>query len=231
MGVKPAHGFEASDMGTFNSLCIRMPCPRCGVTDDVLIEIKIGDTRHMDKVEIGEPYPWVSGAAPRNGGRPENGTMTGAGYSGCDRCGKDWWMRIHIRNDILAAIEVDSERKGYVPDMTIYFRTKKFDTRSEIHEDCFYGEDLAKWLASQLTGWTTAVESEDWGWAVNVSKGEYGCHVGVYDHDTNDETDHGPLWCLRLYNHTPREAQAEREIETILRQQPDFHDIQTEPLT
>jgi len=130
--------------------------------------------------------------------------------------------------------------------MVVFFRTKRFDTESKKEDDRFYGQDLAKWLSSELRGWDTNVEEEDWGWAVEASKRGYEYIFGVYDHDTGNVTDEGARWCLRLFNlrdksapwykklvrYIPPVAHAEvvEEIVALLNQQTDFHNLQTEPL-
>ena len=126
--------------------------------------------------------------------------------------------------------------------MTIFFRTTRFDTSSEQTDDSFYGEDLAQWLAGALSGWETSVDAEDWGWAVGASRDSHLYLIGVYDHDVTDVSDQGPRWCLRLNNQRDRSVpwykklfrhvepmahpEVVAEIEALLRQQPDFHDIQ-----
>lgn len=85
-------------------------------------------------------------------------------------------------------------------DMMISFRTKQFDTQSTLAEGAFHGEDVAEWLASKLVGWSVGVIPEDWGWAITARKNDYAYIFGIYDHDTNDVTDEGALWVVRLFN-------------------------------
>jgi len=84
--------------------------------------------------------------------------------------------------------------------MLISFRTRQFDSESTLPEDSYYGEDVARWLASQLPAWSTSVIPEDWGWAVTARKNEYRYIFGVYDHDINDLTDEGVRWIVRIFN-------------------------------
>ena len=88
--------------------------------------------------------------------------------------------------------------------MLIAFRANLFDTSSDLPEGAFHGEDLAKWLEARLKGWQTRVHAEDWGWAVLAQRDQYEYIFGVYDSDTNDVTENGPKWILRLYNQKDR---------------------------
>ena len=130
--------------------------------------------------------------------------------------------------------------------MTLFFHSKRFDFESAKEDDRFYGEDLARWLSSQLAGWRSEVVEEDWGWAVVATKGDLSYIFGVYDHDTNEMTENGPRWCIRIFNQRDKSTPwfkkllhnvppvahpaVIHEIETILSSQPDFYDIQKEPL-
>lgn len=130
--------------------------------------------------------------------------------------------------------------------MTLFFHTQRFDTASDKSDDRFYGEDLARWLSSELTGWKGNVVEEDWGWAVVATKGTLHYVFGIYDHDTDELTENGPRWCIRIFNQrdnsTPWFRKLFRnippvadpgvieEISGLLSRQPDFHDIRQEPL-
>lgn len=129
--------------------------------------------------------------------------------------------------------------------MKISFRTDIFDTERSLPDDAFYGEDLAKWLAERLTGWSVGVVPEDWGWAVTGRKSEYAYIFGVYDHDTNDKTDQGALWVLRLYNQKDKTSRFKKlfkyvppvaheevvtEVASILTGSAGIADVSIEPL-
>ena len=130
--------------------------------------------------------------------------------------------------------------------MTLFFHSKRFDFESAKEDDRFYGEDLARWLSSQLAGWRSDVVEEDWGWAVVATKDDLHYIFGVYDHDTNELTENGPRWCIRIFNQrdksTPWFKKLLRnvppvadpvvinDIERLLSGQPDFHDVQKEAL-
>jgi hypothetical protein len=130
--------------------------------------------------------------------------------------------------------------------MMISFHSKTFDVSApKDNDDSFYGEDLARWLEGRLVGWKTSVVGEDWGWAVLASKGKFKYMFGVYDHDTNEVSDNGPRWVLRLFNrrdrtdwfkklfkHIPPKAHQEviDEVVGVLRHSREVSDISVEPL-
>src|SRR4051812_39591825 len=89
--------------------------------------------------------------------------------------------------------------------MRINFRSKLFDVYTEMPEGTFRGEDVAKWFESQLSGWRTSVVGEDWGWAVLAQKEGYKYLFGIYDHDTDEVTEDGPIWVLRVFNRKDRQ--------------------------
>jgi len=89
--------------------------------------------------------------------------------------------------------------------MRINFRSNLFDVSSELPEGSFRGEDVARWLESQLSGWQTSVVGEDWGWAVAAKKGDFYYVLGIYDHDLDEVTADGPRWVVRLFNRRDRQ--------------------------
>ena len=88
--------------------------------------------------------------------------------------------------------------------MRINFRSKLFDVSTEIPEDSFRGEDVARGLESQLSGWQTSVIGEDWGWAVAAKKESLKYVFGIYDHDTDEVTEDGAIWVIRVFNRRDR---------------------------
>ena len=88
--------------------------------------------------------------------------------------------------------------------MRVNFRSKLFDASSELPEGSFHGEDVATWLNGQLSGWKTSVVGEDWGWAIVAKKGDFDYTFGIYDHDTVEVSENGPIWVIRLFNRKDR---------------------------
>jgi hypothetical protein len=103
-------------MSTYNTLQTEMSCLRCALLVRVEINLYFGDTSMMDEFKIGDRYKWRGQRAVHNGGRPEGGNIDGEGYTECSHCGKDFFVKVIVRNDIIVKVEPDIERKGYVPD-------------------------------------------------------------------------------------------------------------------
>ena len=103
-------------MGTYNTLHSALTCPRCGEQVETEVECHFGSTPQMSHLKIGDHYPWLPGKQPENGGRPEQGTVDGEGYMECPRCGKDAFLRVLVREDVIVGLEPDTERRGHIPD-------------------------------------------------------------------------------------------------------------------
>jgi hypothetical protein len=127
----------------------------------------------------------------------------------------------------------------------INFSSNLFDTATEKPEGSFLGEDVAKWLNSQLSGWHTSVVEEDWGWAILAKKDTFDYIIGVYDHDTVEVTEDGPVWVVRLFNRKDRSKwllklfkniapvaheEVLAEVVGILKRTPGIARVSTEPL-
>ena len=129
--------------------------------------------------------------------------------------------------------------------MMVSFRSKVFGASAPKSDGSFYGEDLARWLEARLVGWKTSVVGEDWGWAVLANKGQLKYMFGVYDHDTDEVTENGPKWVVRLFNlrdrsgwfkklfkNIPPKAHQEvvDEVVGVLRDSREVLDIRVDPL-
>jgi len=103
-------------MGTYNILRSYLECPRCEHEVEAEIECHFGDTREMHQLKVGDRYPWWERKEPHNGGRPAGGTMEGEGYMECPHCHRDAFLRVLVHEDVIAGIEPDSGRAGYLRD-------------------------------------------------------------------------------------------------------------------
>ncbi|MCU0239076.1 MAG: hypothetical protein MUC29_06510 [Pyrinomonadaceae bacterium] len=66
--------------------------------------------------KIGDKYLWRLGSQVQNGGRPENGNIDGEGYSECQLCKMDFFVKVIVRNDLIEDVEVDLSKKPYIAD-------------------------------------------------------------------------------------------------------------------
>jgi len=102
-------------MGLYNILRTNMTCPYCNRLVDIEIDLFFGDTRAMDEYAIGDRYRWIPGKAVHNGGRPESGNLDGEGYTECPRCGRDFFVKVLVRDDALGSVEPDLDKPSYLP--------------------------------------------------------------------------------------------------------------------
>lgn len=89
-------------------------CPRCGGTHEHAIESTLdGQGFASPDYRIGDRINWLPTREPEEGGRPLNGDLDTDGYAVCDVCGKDFFVRVEVRNDQLVKVEVDPSKPGY----------------------------------------------------------------------------------------------------------------------
>ena len=77
------------------------------------IELKLG-FRSQISYRIGDRYRWIVGKAVQNGGRPENGNIDGNGYSECPFCGRDFFVIVHIRSDVIEGAIANDAKEAYI---------------------------------------------------------------------------------------------------------------------
>ncbi|MBW3636277.1 MAG: hypothetical protein KY445_07410 [Armatimonadetes bacterium] len=102
-------------MSTYNNLNALVKCSRCGCFVEAEIECFFG-YGNLISYEIGDRYEWRPRKAVQNGGRPEEGNIDGEGYTQCPSCGKDFFVKVIVRDDIIRSVEPDSNKKPYMPD-------------------------------------------------------------------------------------------------------------------
>lgn len=99
-------------MAAFNTLHAKLTCPRCGWCGEVEVEFRFG-LRDQLNYRLGDRLTWAGGARGKPLRRPEHGDLDGEGYVDCPNCGKDYWVDIRVRDDVLAGVQVDEGRSGY----------------------------------------------------------------------------------------------------------------------
>lgn len=103
-------------MGTYDRLHHTMTCPRCHQVAVMEIEARwpCGDQRDL---HIGDRVTgWAPRCIPKNGGRPADGTANWDGYAECPNCQKDFFAWVHVVNDVITSVSVDTTREGYIKD-------------------------------------------------------------------------------------------------------------------
>ncbi len=101
-------------MSIYNYIHVQMCCPRCGNVGNMEVETYIGLTDLLI-YHIGDKYVWHDRKAVQNGGRPENGDLTGEGYVGeCPICHKDFFVKIIVEDDQIKSVEPDLSREPFI---------------------------------------------------------------------------------------------------------------------
>ena len=103
-------------MGTYNTLHMRLVCPRCAEAVDAEITCHFGDTANLVDLSLGDAYPWRPRQSPRHGGRPAGGDVDGEGYLECPLCAKDAFFQVQVRGDIVTGVVPDPDKAGYIAD-------------------------------------------------------------------------------------------------------------------
>lgn len=103
-------------MGTYNTIRVDIACPRCGAREAVDVELRLGDTSQLRELRIGDRYPWAPNQPPEKGGRPDRGNAVGDGYMECDRCHKDSFLWVVVRDDVIVSVEPNCQKKPYIAD-------------------------------------------------------------------------------------------------------------------
>ncbi|MEZ4410041.1 MAG: hypothetical protein R3A52_26735 [Polyangiales bacterium] len=137
-------------MSTYNLLRARISCPHCGASSMTLVECAFGYTAYMVELSLGSTYPWVPRKAERNGGRPPDGTGLFDGYAECDACDLDFFVDVHIVNDIIVSASASLELPGYKtaapPGGTVYFDQGDLDPTDadrDFHVRAWYSRHLS----------------------------------------------------------------------------------------
>ncbi|GIH73500.1 hypothetical protein Mth01_57530 [Sphaerimonospora thailandensis] len=101
-------------MSGYNLLKAVLMCPRCDRLGSVCAEFRFG-LFEFREYEIGDHLEWgVTGdRSPRR--RPEEGNLSGEGYVECPFCGRDYWVTIDVRADVITLVNPDPDRPGYIP--------------------------------------------------------------------------------------------------------------------
>ena len=103
-------------MGMYECLLHTMTCPRCHQTAAMDFEVKWGNAQLRD-IKIGDRVSWwVPRTMVKNGGRPDDGTMDWDGYTECPNCHRDFFVWVHVVNDVITGVSVDTTREGYIKD-------------------------------------------------------------------------------------------------------------------
>ena len=91
----------------FNELECELTCPSCGASNTVFVELFFGGP-HMRKYILLEKITW--GLT----GRPEHGDIASEGYTDCPACGKDFFVQVLVKSDVILEAIPDRFKEGHI---------------------------------------------------------------------------------------------------------------------
>lgn len=126
----------------YNVLNLVMICPRCGVSSAIEAEFRFG-LRNLTQYQLGDTIKWEGKGTKTPTHRPPGGNYLGEAYAVCQHCQRDFWLRVIVRADTIASVELDSTRQPYIPDSSlaqevtpgapVKISSNKFSARSKGH--------------------------------------------------------------------------------------------------
>ncbi|NLE03240.1 MAG: hypothetical protein GX638_00355 [Crenarchaeota archaeon] len=99
-------------MTVYNILNEKIPCPFCLEMVENGIEMYVGKG-DLSEYRVGDRVEWNKGKSVSKGGRPPEGNADIEGYVECEHCGRDFFVIVHIRNDIIIGVEFDTNKRGF----------------------------------------------------------------------------------------------------------------------
>jgi uncharacterized protein (UPF0212 family) len=101
-------------MGLYNRVVGSLTCPRCGAMVEAEVETHLGYMHDVLTLRVGDRYPWNHPAMPSE--CPAAGSAVGDGYAVCPACGRDFFVRVVVEDDVVRRLEPDRGRPGMIPD-------------------------------------------------------------------------------------------------------------------
>jgi len=65
---------------------------------------------------IGDRVAWHTGKSIKHGRRPKHGDLDGEGYTVCPCCHRNFFLKVHVRSDIMKGVEPDLAKAPYIKD-------------------------------------------------------------------------------------------------------------------
>lgn len=90
-----------------NSIQAALQCPRCGVVATHDVEAHIDGQGAAKPYRVGDIVDWLPEEISH---RIEQAD----GYAVCERCSKDFFVRVEIDDDRIVAVHIDTSRAGYI---------------------------------------------------------------------------------------------------------------------
>ena len=101
-------------MSTYNNLKIEnFKCPRCSITASTEIEFFAGSPNCIE-YKIEDKIQWLKCDSIKKGGRPPKGNFEANGYFECNKCKKDAFIKVIIKDDKIQNVEYDPSKKPHI---------------------------------------------------------------------------------------------------------------------
>lgn len=95
----------------YNLLRTELRCLHCLGAAEVEAEFRFG-LLDFRRYVTGDRIEWARKGGSR---RPADGDFRGEGYVECPLCGRDYWVTIGVRSDLIESVDIDLDRPGYIP--------------------------------------------------------------------------------------------------------------------
>lgn len=92
-------------MGLFSTISGSLDCPRCRTHVDAVVHVQLGYQADHLRLAVGDVFPGLTAA-----GGPLNGNLDAEGWCVCPECDADFFCRVEIRRDRIAAVDADLSR-------------------------------------------------------------------------------------------------------------------------
>jgi hypothetical protein len=92
-------------MGLFSTISASIDCPRCHATTDAVVHVQLGYQEDRVQLAVGDVFP-----RPAAGRGPLSGNLDAEGWCVCPDCDADFFCRVEIRRDRVAAVAADRSR-------------------------------------------------------------------------------------------------------------------------
>lgn len=99
-------------MSLYNTLNLELTCPHCRSDIQAEAEFRFGELS-LKTYRLGDRLQWESAQRRPPVGRPKDGDYDGEAYIECPLCGKDFWLLISVKNDIIQSAQLKS-KSGYI---------------------------------------------------------------------------------------------------------------------
>ncbi len=100
-------------MSVHNVIDAPVRCPHCHLVSHSEIEGFVG-FGNLKRYAIGDRIDWMPRKSVQHGGRPPDGDIDAEGYTVCEHCGRDFFVRLRVRGDVLIEVEANPDKKGYM---------------------------------------------------------------------------------------------------------------------